>query len=1062
MSSGSTNGGFEQIRQRAEAEWAALCNSPRPRILVGTATCGRSAGADEAREVFARLAQEHGIECDIIEVGCIGLCYAEPIVCIAKPGRPTICYAEVTPARAEELFEAYLAGDDPLPQHALGTLADPSGKAGGNGHVDGIPPLFETPVFKPQVRRTLGNCGFIDPTNINHYLANGGYGGLKKALAMTPEEIIEEVKQAGLRGRGGAGFPTWRKWQFCRQAPGEQKYLVCNADEGDPGAFMNRSLLEGDPHALLEGMLIAGRALGADTGYIYCRAEYPLALERLRVALAQAEACGLLGDDVLGSGFSFHIKIKEGAGAFVCGEETALIASIEGKRGMPRPRPPFPAISGLWGKPTIINNVETLACVGLILRNGPAWFAQYGTEKSKGTKTFALVGKVKRTGLVEVPLGITLREMIFDIGGGVLDDKPFKAVQTGGPSGGCIPADMLDTPVDYDSLQAAGTIMGSGGMVVMDENTCMVDFARYFLDFACKESCGECGPCRLGTRQLLTILSDITKGHGRPGDIELLEELAVGIKRGSLCGLGQTAPNPVLTTIRYFRHEYEAHVNQKRCPSVVCPELISSPCQHICPIGTQAPVYISYIAQGKFQEAFRAIAADNPLPNVCARVCHHPCESRCQAGQWGQPVAVRALKRFAVDYAMKSGTYPARTKREPKGEKVAIVGSGPAGLMAAYHLAKHGYAPTIFEALDVPGGALVACIPEYRLPRERLEADIQNVVNSGVTIRTGTKIGKDIPFDQLLADYRAVFIATGAHKSRRLNIPNEDTEGVIDAMEFLKHVNIEKKAKVGRRVGVIGGGNAAVDAARVALRMPECQEVTIIYRRTRAEMPAFGEEVEALIEEGANFQFLTAPSRIIAKGGKLAAVECLRMELGELDESGRRRPVPVKGSEFTIELDTLLVAIGEQAEVSFLGRGHGIEISKWGTTVVAEDTMATSVPGVFAGGDAVTGPETVLAAMAAGKLAAEMIDKYVRGKAMERHYDFIRPSEYVPPVELTEEEAEAGRAEMPEMDAAERTHSFAEVELGLTEEQAMREAKRCLRCDLQTEDAKEALVQLSQ
>ncbi|HID24158.1 MAG TPA: hydrogenase, partial [Planctomycetaceae bacterium] len=336
-------------------------------------------------------------------------------------------------------------------------------------------------------------------------------------------------------------------------------------------------------------------------------------------------------------------QVKEGAGAFVCGEETALIASIEGRRGMPRPRPPFPAVSGLWGKPTIINNVETLACVSLILRHDPEWFARSGTEKSKGTKTFALVGKVKRPGLVEVPLGITLREMIFDIGGGVLDDKPFKAVQTGGPSGGCIPARLVDTPVDYDSLTAAGSIMGSGGMVVMDEETCMVDFARYFLDFAQKESCGECTPCRLGTKQLLAILEDICAGRGRPGDIELLEELAEGIKAGTLCGLGQTAPNPVLTSIRYFRAEYEAHINQKRCPAAVCTELVSSPCQHICPIGTEAPVYIGYIAQGRFKEAFEAIAKDNPLPTVCARVCHHPCESRCQAGQWGEPVAVRAL-----------------------------------------------------------------------------------------------------------------------------------------------------------------------------------------------------------------------------------------------------------------------------------------------------------------------------------------------------------------------------------------------------------------------------------
>jgi NADH-quinone oxidoreductase subunit F len=557
---------FEDLRQRAQAEWKASQDSGKPRILVGTATCGRSAGAIEVLETFQRESDNHGLDCRVVEVGCIGLCYAEPLVSIFKPSRPGIVYGNVTAPIAARLVERYLLHDDPLAAEALGTI--------GPENVEGIPRLLDTPVFQHQVRRVLRNCGLIDPTKIEHYLAQDGYSGLVKALAGDSGQIIEEIKNAGLRGRGGAGFPTWRKWQFCREATGEEKYLICNADEGDPGAFMNRALLEGDPHSLLEGMLIAGRAIGATAGYIYCRAEYPLALERLRVAIQQAEEYGLLGRNILDSGFDFHIKIKEGAGAFVCGEETALIASIEGKRGTPRPRPPFPAVSGLWAKPTVINNVETLACAALILQYGPEWFAQYGTESSKGTKTFALVGMVKRTGLVEVPLGTTLRQIIFDIGGGVLDDQPFKAVQTGGPSGGCIPKDMLDIPIDYDSLRAAGSIMGSGGMVVMDESTCMVDFARYFLDFAQKESCGGCVPCRLGTKQLLAILEDITAGKGQPQDIDLLLELAEGVKAGSLCGLGQTAPNPVLTTIRYFRDEYEAHTRQRRCPAGSCRALI--------------------------------------------------------------------------------------------------------------------------------------------------------------------------------------------------------------------------------------------------------------------------------------------------------------------------------------------------------------------------------------------------------------------------------------------------------------------------------------------------------
>ena len=1036
---------LEQLRQRASLEQQRTAR--RVRVCLGTGCTAKGAG--KVFEQFRRAAEQAGQESMVVGVkctGCHGFCERGPLV-VVDPGN--IFYPEVTEEDVPEIWRESVLGGRVVERLLL--------RDGETGQRCTTPD--DIPFYREQTRIVLAHNGIIDPTRIEEYVAVDGYAGLAKALVqMQPQDVIDEVSRSGLRGRGGGGFPTGRKWQFARDAPGESKYVIANADEGDPGAFMNRSLLEGDPHALLEGMAIAGYAIGASQGYVYCRTEYPLALERVRIALAQAEECGLLGQDVLGSGFRFRIKIKEGAGAFVCGEETALIASIEGQRGMPRPRPPFPAVSGLWGKPTIINNVETLACVSHILKNGAEWFAQYGTEKSKGTKTFALVGKVKNTGLVEVPLGTTLRQLIFDIGGGTLGDRPYKAVQTGGPSGGCIPASMLDTPVDYDSLQAAGTIMGSGGMVVMDDSTCMVDFARYFLDFACKESCGECGPCRLGTRQLLTILEDITAGRGKPEDIDLLIELSEAIKAGSLCGLGQTAPNPVLTTLRYFRDEYEAHVHQKRCPAVVCRELVSSACQHVCPIGTQATVYISLIAQGRFDEAFRAIARDNPLPSVCARVCHHPCESKCQAGQWGSPIAVRALKRFAVDRALESGIYPPKTRREPRGEKIAIVGSGPAGLMAGYDLANRGYDVTIFEALDVPGGALVACIPEYRLPRDLLNADIENVKSAGVRIRTGVKVGKDIPFEELVEGHRAVFIATGAHKSRKLNIPGEDAEGVMDAMEFLKRVNLGQEVPLGKRVGVIGGGNAAVDAARVAVRMPQCEKVSIIYRRTRAEMPAFKEEVDALVEESAELQFLTAPARVIARDGQLVALECIRMELGEPDESGRRRPVPVEGSEFAVELDTLLVAIGEEPEVSFVGRGQGIEISKRGTTVVCEENLATGLPGVFAGGDVVTGPDTVINAMAAGRLAARMIDKYVRGQPMAREHAVTRPAEYLAPVELTEEELEtAERPSVACLPAGERIAGFAEVELGLTEEQAIQEARRCLRCDLQTEDGKAAL-----
>jgi NADH-quinone oxidoreductase subunit F len=558
---------FTEIKKQSVSKWEAIQNSPKVRILIGTGTCGIAAGAEDILKTLREEINNNGLQADIIQVGCIGLCYAEPLIEVVKPGQPGVFYGNLTPELMSEIVRDYLMADNPRTDLALGTR--------GEGNIDGIPQLFDLPVLKPQVRIAMRNCGNIDPMDIHHYIANGGYEGLSQALKMKPQEVIDEVKKSGLRGRGGAGFPTGVKWQFCHDSPGTQKYIICNADEGDPGAFMDRAVLEGDPHSVLEGMLIGAYAIGASEGYIYIRAEYPLAIERLKVALSQMEESGLLGENILGSGFKFRLHIKEGAGAFVCGEETAMMASIEGNRGMPRSRPPFPAQSGLWGMPTNINNVETWANVSAIIQKGANWYASYGTEKSKGTKTFSLVGKVMRTGLIEVPMGITLREIIYGIGGGIQGGKEFKAVQTGGPSGGCLPESFLDSPVDYETLESAGSIVGSGGMVVIDEDTCMVDMARYFLSFTQLESCGKCIQCRWGTKQMLDILEDIISGNGREEDVELLQEVGEAVKAGSLCALGGTAPNPVLTTIRYFRDEYDAHIREKRCPALSCKALVT-------------------------------------------------------------------------------------------------------------------------------------------------------------------------------------------------------------------------------------------------------------------------------------------------------------------------------------------------------------------------------------------------------------------------------------------------------------------------------------------------------
>jgi len=559
---------YAAIQEGAQRRIAAAGLEDKIQILVGLGTCGIAAGGRATLQALEDKLEETGIEAEVIQVGCIGMCFNEPLVDITKPGRPRVSYGSVTPERVREIVDSYLVGDDPRPDLAIATIDDES--------FAGIPSWNEMPFYRSQTRRVLRNCGFVDPEKIDDYIVRGGYHALAKALdGMSPEEVIEEVKASGLRGRGGAGFPTGLKWDFTYKATGDQKYVVCNFDEGDPGAFMNRSEVEGDPHRLLEGLAIAAYAIGADKGYIYVRAEYPLAIQRLRKAIAQASEAGFLGHEILGSDFAFEIVLKEGAGAFVCGEETALMRSIEGRRGMPRPRPPFPAQSGLWGKPTLLNNVGTMFNIANIIENGAAWFAQIGTEKSKGTKVFSLVGQVAHSGLVEVPFGTLLREIIFGIGGGIKDGKAFKAAQTGGPSGGCLPASQLDLPVDYETLAQAGSIVGSGGMVVVNEETCMVDIARFFLEFTQSESCGKCVPCRLGTKRMLETLERITQGRGREGDVELLLELADTVQGASMCGLGQTSPNPVLTTIRYFRDEYDAHIREGRCPAGVCKAMIT-------------------------------------------------------------------------------------------------------------------------------------------------------------------------------------------------------------------------------------------------------------------------------------------------------------------------------------------------------------------------------------------------------------------------------------------------------------------------------------------------------
>ncbi len=1011
----------------------------RSHLLICGGTGCQASGSNAVKKALVEEVDKRGLaeEIKIVETGCNGFCALGPILVVYPEG---VIYISLKADDMPQLVEEHLIKGR-IVERLL--YREP-----GTDQI--IPTMQEIPFFALQELRVLRNRGLIDPEKIEEYIARDGYAGMAKALTeMKPEQIVQEVLDSGLRGRGGAGFPTGLKWKFAAQSPGDVKYVLCNADEGDPGAFMDRSVLEADPHAVLEGMVIAAKAIGSSHGYIYCRAEYPLAIHRLNVAIAQAKDAGLLGDNILGTGFNFDLEIYQGAGAFVCGEETALMTSIEGKRGMPRPRPPFPAVAGLWQKPSILNNVETLANIGQIILRGSKWHASVGTEKSKGTKVFALTGDVANVGLVEVPMGTKLGTIVYDIGGGIPKDKKFKAAQLGGPSGGCIPVQHLNAAVDYEKVAELGAIMGSGGLIVMNEDKCAVDMARFFMDFCQDESCGKCTPCREGTKRMLDILTRITQGKGKEGDIDLLEEMAAVIKNAALCGLGQTAPNPVLSTIRYFRKEYEQHIREHRCVAAVCSAMFKSPCQHTCPIEMDIPSYIALIRAERFDDAYKILLQTNPFPSVCGRVCDHKCQTKCRRDNLDESIAIKFLKRFITDNAPRPVTEAVPVTRK---EKIAVVGAGPAGLTAARDLALRGYKVTVFEELNKAGGMLYWGIPSYRLPRNILDGEIDDIRKLGVEIRLNTRIGKDIPVAQLQKDYDYIYLATGAHKSQKMGVPGEELKNVYGGVEFLRDFNANEdkwfkgKLSLGKNVAVIGGGNSAIDAARVALRLGA--NVTILYRRLRQDMPAAEEEIKAAEEEGIKIEYLVAPLKIEGSKGKVSSITCQRMKLGDFDSSGRKRPVAVENSEFTLNVDAVIAAIGQVPDMSFMDTKSGVEINKWDCYNVGNVYKSrTANPKFFAGGDAVTGPDTVIAAIAAGHQASDDIDVAIRKANNEPAYEKPVQEKIDVPLVIDEDTVETPQMHMPEMGAATRKMSFAEVELGFSREDAIKEACRCLRCD---------------
>ena len=1041
----------------------------KPCVVICAGTACQASGSNDIIRVVKRYIIEKSLvgKVALRITGCHGFCEMGPFI-LTEPQQAF--YTQVKLDDIPRIIDALLSDD--YVQDLLYEDPDTGQKY---LHRNDIP------FFKNQKRSILGANPKIDPIRIYDYIAQDGYCALEKVLSTKDSQwVVRQVISSGLRGRGGGGFPTGRKWELLAKQPGDRgKFLVCNADEGDPGAYMDRSVLEGNPHSIIEGMLIGAYGTGATEGIVYVRNEYPIAVKHLNIALQQARDMGVLGKKILGTNFSFDISMVRGAGAFVCGEETALIRSIEGKMGEPRQRPPFPVQKGIDGKPTAINNVETWSNIPLIFRLGANKFAKIGTENNSGTKIFSLVGKVRNTGLVEVPMGMTIKEIVYNIGGGPVSRAKIKAVQTGGPSGGCIPAEKFDLPVDYDSLTEAGSIMGSGGMIVMDQNTCMVDVAKYFMNFLKDESCGKCYTCRKGTQRMYEILDDISRGKGTLGHLDLLKELAEVVKDTTMCGLGQTASNPVLSTLRYFRDEYLRHVVDKKCDAFVCKDLVGAPCQSACPLGTEAWRYTALIEKGQYEEAYKVIREPNPLPSICARVCDRKCETRCNhAVSGGQGIAIRALKRFITDRVDPAVYKPVRKHMDiVNPTSVAVVGAGPAGLAAAHYLSLSGYKVTLIESENQPGGMLLSCIPAYRLPREVLRREMELLLDANITLKCGIMLGRDITIDELLKDnFKAVFLAIGADKSWRLGLEGENVKGVYPSMQFLKAFNLRGEELAKGHVGIVGGGNSAVDAARVAIRQKKVKSVTLLYRRTTQEMPAYAEEVDAAIEEGIKLETLVSPVKIRYIGaaeaegvrvetfvspikidsehGHLADIRCIRNKLGEMDSSGRRKPISIPGTEFTIPLDTLIVAIGERPDSDCL-TSMGLELGKSGRLHVDSESLCTKRPGVFAGGDLVTGPNTVVDAIAAGKKAATMINLYLSGKELREPPEIKLPKFFIEPAAIRDDELEeAARVEPATISVTSRRNSFAEVEMALSVEEATREARRCLRCDLEFTQSK--------
>lgn len=1013
---------LESVKRRYQERLATY----KYQILVcGGAGCS-SSQSGELRYSLEKLIEEHNMENQvvIIETGCLGICAHGPGL-VVMPDE--ILYTELNSEKLSEIFQAHIIDGQVREEYTYFDLVID----------EHVPKMGEIDFISSQTKVVLRNSGLIDYSSIEAYIARDGYAATVKALKdMSSEVVIEEVKRSTLRGRGHGDLLVGSVLEEGMNARSDQKYIVCDAGDGDSKVSVNRSILEGDPHSVLEGMILAAYGIGASKGYIYVNPEYSLAGDCLSTAIEQAQNYGLLGENILGSGFDFNLEIYLGAGSFVSGEDTSLLACIEGQRGEAHEQ--FSLERTLFAKPTVVYDVTTFAYVPPIISRGSDWYTQYGTDSCKGTIVVSLAGDIVNKGIIEVPMGMSLGDVIYTIGGGITSGKSLKAVQVGGPSGQIIPKGLLNTPLSYDSWEIFQTM--NGELTVMSEDSCMVDVAKKSLEYIQDQSCGKCTPCRIGTLRLLEISERIARGEGQTGDIELLEQLSESIQLSSMCSFGENSANTILSTIKYFREEYQEHIQNRYCRAGACADLVGSPCENACPAGINVPGYMGLISEGKYIDAYHLIRLENPFPAVCGRICTRPCESKCRRAQLDEAIAIADLKRFVSDCAFEQDNPLRQEALLPnKGKSIGIIGAGPSGLTCGYYLARMGYEVDVYEAHALAGGVLAFGIPEYRLPNDILTREISLIEQAGVKIHLNTKIGTNIEFAELKNKHDAIYIATGSQIANKIDVPGEELAGVIHGLDFLRGVNLGQEVQVGDIVAVIGGGNTAIDAARTALRMG-AQKVMLLYRRTIEDMPADIREIHEAIEEGIQIMPLVAPVRFVGKD-KIEEIECVRMELGVFDSGGRRKPKAQDGSNFSLKVDTVIPAVSQSSDLPFVS-DNKVGITQWGTLITDRDNQMTTLEGVFAGGDVARGPDVAIHAIADGKKAAMSIDLFLGGKGILNKGEAINF-----PAAKDDALHEHERYEMEILAAETRRKSFTEVGKGYHKLKAIAESMRCLRCD---------------